>query len=62
MSEEKKYRVEELSTNGWRLVNGRALNMSKEQSDAMLRECLDNGIAPSRLRVRIEGGPIGSDW
>ena len=62
MSEEKKYRVEELSTNGWHLVNGRAQNMSKEQSDAMLRECLDNGIAPSRLRVRIEGGPIASEW
>ena len=62
MSEEKKYRVEELSTNGWHLVNDRAQNMTKEQSDSMLRECLDDGIAPSRLRVRIEGGPVGSDW
>ena len=62
MSEEKKYRVEELSTNGWHLVNDRAQNMTKEQSDSMLRECLDNGIAPSRLRVRIEGGPATSEW
>ena len=62
MSEEKKYRVEELSTSGWHLVNDRAQNMNKEQCDAMLRECLDNGIAPNRLRVRIEGGNVASDW
>ena len=53
MSEEKKYRVEELSTSGWHLVNDRAQNMSKEQSDSMIRECLDSGIAPNRLRIRI---------
>ena len=62
MSEEKLYRIEELSTNDWHLVNGRAQNMTKEQCDAMLRECLDSGIAPNRLRIRIEGGPVGSDW
>ena len=62
MSEEKLYRIEELSTNDWHLVNGRATNMTKEQCDAMLHECLDNGIAPSRLRVRIEGGPVASEW
>ena len=62
MSEEKLYRIEELSTNDWHLVNGRAQNMTKEQCDAMLRECLDNGFAPNRLRVRIEGGPIASEW
>ena len=62
MSEEKLYRIEELSTNGWHLADGRAKNMNKEQCDAMLRECLDNGIAPNRLRVRIEGGPISRDW
>ena len=62
MSEEKLYRIEELSTNGWHLADGRAKNMNKEQCDAMLRECLDNGIAPNRLRVRIEGGPIASEW
>ena len=53
MSDEKLYRIEELSTNDWHLVNGRAQNMTKEQCDAMLRECLDNGIAPNRLRVRL---------
>ena len=62
MSEEKLYRIEELSTNGWHLADGRAKNMNKEQCDAMLRECLDNGIAPNRLRVRIEGGNVASDW
>ena len=62
MSEEKLYRIEELSTNGWHLADRRAQNMNKEQCDSMLRECLDNGIAPSRLRVRIEGGPIASEW
>ena len=62
MSEQKLYRIEELSTNDWHLVNGDAKNMTKEQCDAMLRQCLDNGIAPSRLRVRIEGGPVSSDW
>ena len=62
MSEEKLYRVEELSTNDWHLVNDRATNMTKQQCDAMIRECLDNGIAPSRLRVRIEGGSVASDW
>ena len=36
--------------------------MTKEQCDAMLRECLDNGVAPNRLRVRIEGGTVASEW
>ena len=62
MSDEKLYRIEELSTNDWHLVNDRAKNMTKEQCDAMLRECLDNCIAPSRLRVRIEGGSVASEW
>ena len=62
MSEQKLYRIEELSTNDWHLVNNEAQKMTKEQCDAMLRQCLDNGIAPSRLRVRIEGGPVASEW
>ena len=62
MSEEKLYRLEELSTNDWHLVSDTPQGMTKEQCDAMLRECLDNGIAPNRLRVRIEGGPIASEW
>ena len=62
MSEEKLYRIEELSTNDWHLVNNQATNMTKEQCDSMLRQCLDDGVAPSRLRVRIEGGTTASEW
>tara|TARA_B100000427_G_scaffold167384_1_gene139032 strand:- start:326 stop:481 length:156 start_codon:yes stop_codon:yes gene_type:complete len=42
------YRVLELQTDGWDPLTDA---LTKEQCDAKIKECLDNAIAPERIKV-----------
>jgi len=62
MSEEKRYKILELVTTGYHLIDNRAYNLTKEECDIKLETYLDDGIAPNRLRAvpsqtRDEGLP-----
>jgi uncharacterized protein (DUF433 family) len=49
--EEKLYRIEELETTGWTLLNSTDAGMNKDQVTKRYNELLDEGISPSRLRI-----------
>ena len=46
------YRIEELTTEGWTLVDTRTTKLTKEQCDAKLQWYVDTGnVNPNRLRA-----------
>ena len=49
--EEKLYRIEELETTGWTLLNSTDAGMNKDQVTKRYNELLDEGISPNRLRI-----------
>ena len=48
------YRIEELFTNGWELIDESAQNLTKEQCDLRLRDYLNQGYNPNYLRAVID--------
>ena len=57
MTEEKLYKIMELSTSGWFLVENRAQMLTKEQCDASLTEYQRQGVAPERLMAVLQDEP-----
>jgi len=57
MAEEKRYKVLELSTQGWSLIENNAQNLNKAQADVKIQESLDSGVAPNRLKVVVQDDP-----
>ena len=57
MAKEKLYKVLELSTQGWSLMENNAQNLTSEQADARIRESLDSGTAPDRLKIVVQDDP-----
>jgi AmiR/NasT family two-component response regulator len=51
---EKLYRIEELCTDGWALIEKEDQGLTREQAKARLDVYLSDGIAPSRLRAVID--------
>ena len=45
------YRVEELTTTGWELADEKCTNLTKDEAHKALRNFLDDGLAPNRLRA-----------
>lgn len=45
------YRIEELFTNGWELIDENARKLTKEQCDSLLRSYIAGGINPNSIRV-----------
>ena len=46
------YRIEELTTEGWTLVDNSTTKLTKEQCDAKLQWYVDSGnVNPNRLRA-----------
>jgi len=45
------YRIEELYTNGWELIDESAVQLTKEQCDQLLQEYLERGYNPNCLRA-----------
>jgi len=48
---EKLYRIEELATSGWELVDPSATNLTKEQATERLNGYIAEGYNPNRLRA-----------
>ena len=57
MAEEKRYKVLELSTQGWSLIENNAQNLTSKQEDVKIQESLDSGIAPNRLKIVVQNDP-----
>ena len=62
MTKEKRWKIQELSTNGWTSIDASTDSLTKEDCDAQLNAYMDDGIAPNRLRAvpsqtRDEGLP-----
>ena len=49
MTQEKRWKIQELSTNGWTSIDPQSDNLNKEQCDRWLNVYMDDGIAPNRL-------------
>ena len=62
MAAEKRWKIQELSTNGWTSIDPTTDSLTKEECDIKLESYMDDGIAPNRLRAvpsqtRDEGLP-----
>ena len=62
MAAKKRWKIQELSTNGWTSIDASTDSLTKEDCDAQLNAYMDDGIAPNRLRAvpsqtRDEGLP-----
>ena len=62
MAAEKRWKIQELSTNGWTSIDASTDSLTKEECDIKLEAYMDDGIAPNRLRAvpsqtRDEGLP-----
>ena len=62
MTKEKRWKIQELSTNGWTSIDPTTDSLTKEECDIKLEAYMDDGIAPNRLRavpsqIRDEGLP-----
>ena len=53
---EKLYRIEELTTEGWTLLDNQAVNLTKDQCDVKLNEFMAAGVNASRLRAVLDMG------
>ena len=62
MAAERRWKIQELSTNGWTSIDPTTDSLTKEECDIKLEAYMDDGIAPNRLRAvpsqtRDEGLP-----
>ena len=57
MTQEKRWKIQELSTNGWTSIDPQSDNLTKEQCDRWLNTYMNDGIAPNRLRAVPTGSP-----
>ena len=62
MTQERTWKIQELTTEGWTSIDPSTDSLTKEDCDAQLNAYMDDGIAPNRLRAvpsqtRDEGLP-----
>jgi hypothetical protein len=48
---EKLYRIEELCTSGWELVDEKYVDMTKEETQNVLNQLIADGYNPNALRA-----------
>ena len=56
LNPEYKLRIEELTTEGWTLIDNKAVKLTKEQCDVMLNEYLQSGVTANRMRAVYDVG------
>ena len=58
MADERRYKILELSTQGWTLVDTDAQNLTRSECDVRLKQILEvTGVAPDRLKVAAQNDP-----
>ena len=53
---DKLYRIEELTTEGWTLLDDKATRLTREQCDVMLNEYLQSGVTANIMRAVYDVG------
>jgi hypothetical protein len=48
------YRIEEFTTTGWELIDGKEVRLTKDVCAERLKYYMDEGISPDRLRVVVD--------
>ena len=61
MSEEKRYKILELVTTGYHLIDNRAYNLTKEECNFMINEYVENGQSPSSIKAVLVDDPRYED-
>ena len=54
MTDQRRYKIMELATQGWSLIERNAQNLTREDCDKRLQEFINNGHAPERLKVAAQ--------
>ena len=57
MTEEKRYKILELVTTGYHLIDNRAYNLTKEECDIMLNRYVENGQSPNAIKAVLVDDP-----
>jgi len=52
----RRYRVEELTTQGWELADLDTKNLTREDANRTLQNLLNDGLSPDRIRAVIDDG------
>ena len=55
MTEEKLYRIEEMSTTGWEVLDEEYTQLTREQAKEKLGLLIQSGHNPNYLRATIDG-------
>ena len=53
---ERRYRVEELTTQGWELADYNTKNLTRADATRTLENLLKDGLSPDRIRAVIDDG------
>ena len=61
MTEEKRYKILELVTTGYHLIDNRAYNLTKEECDVMINEFIGNGQSPNAIKAVLVDDPRYSE-
>ena len=61
MTEEKRYKILELVTTGYHLIDNRAYNLTKEECDIMLNRYVENGQSPNAIKAVVVDDPRYKD-
>ena len=61
MTEEKRYKILELVTTGYHLIDNRAYNLTKEQCDRLINEYIENGQSPNSIKAVLVNDPRYKD-
>ena len=61
MSEEKRYKILELVTTGYHLIDNRAYNLTKEECDVMLNQFMESGQSPNAIKAVLVNDPRYTD-
>lgn len=55
MTTEKRYKILELATQGWSLVDKDCQHLTKEQCDIKLKDLIGVGVNPNSIKVVLQG-------
>ena len=57
MSEEKRYKILELVTTGYHLIDNHAYNLTKEDCNVMINRYIENGQSPNAIKAVLVDDP-----